>query len=33
MLGRFSGTLLADNGERIAVNDVIGWAEDHHARW
>ena len=33
MLGRFSGTLRADNGERIAVNDVIGWAEDHHARW
>ena len=33
MFGRYSGTLGADDGEKIEVNDLIGWAEEHHARW
>jgi hypothetical protein len=33
MFGRYSGTLVTDQGERIAVQDLIGWAEEHHARW
>ncbi len=33
MIGRFSGTLKADDGEPIHISDAIGWAEDHHARW
>jgi hypothetical protein len=33
MFGRYSGTLIADDGEKIEVKDMIGWAEEHHARW
>jgi len=33
MIGRFSGTLRSENGEAIAIDGPIGWAEDHHARW
>jgi hypothetical protein len=33
MFGRYSGTLVTDAGEKIAVKDMIGWAEEHHARW
>jgi hypothetical protein len=33
MIGRFSGTVTGNNGERMEVKDVIGWAEDHQARW
>jgi len=31
--GIFRGHVVADDGERIAVDGVIGWAEVHHARW
>jgi hypothetical protein len=33
MFGRYSGTLIADDGEKIEVKDLIGWAEEHQARW
>jgi hypothetical protein len=33
MIGRFKGTLKPDQGEPIQVEEAIGWAEDHHARW
>jgi hypothetical protein len=33
MFGRYSGILIADDGEKIEVKDMIGWAEEHHARW
>lgn len=33
MLGRYSGTLIADDGEIIAVRDLFGWAEENRARW
>jgi hypothetical protein len=33
MIGRFTGTVTPDGGEPVEVKDVIGWAEDHHARW
>ena len=33
MIGRFNGSLQTDEGETIPIHDVIGWAEDHHARW
>jgi hypothetical protein len=33
MIGRFSGTLVPDNAAAVEVKDMIGWAEDHHARW
>ena len=33
MFGRYSGVLVTDDGKKIEVNDLIGWAEEHHARW
>jgi hypothetical protein len=33
LIGRFSGTLKTDAGETIRIEDAIGWAEDHNARW
>ncbi|MGW8991331.1 DUF2804 domain-containing protein [Streptomyces zhihengii] len=31
--GRWSGTVRTDDGERIAVDGLLGWAEDVHMRW
>jgi len=31
--GRYSGTVRTDNGEVIAVRDLTGFAEEHHAQW
>ena len=33
MFGRYSGYVVADGGERIAVDGLVGFAEEHHARW
>lgn len=33
LFGRYSGCVVADNGERIVVDGLIGFAEEHHARW
>jgi len=33
MFGRYSGTLVTDDGEKIEIKDLIGWAEEHHAKW
>ena len=33
MFGRYAGVITCDNGELIAVKDLIGFAEEHHARW
>ncbi len=33
MIGRFEGTLKTDEGEVIQIHNVVGWAEDHHAKW
>jgi hypothetical protein len=33
VFGRYSGTLITDQGEKIEIKDLIGWAEEHHARW
>jgi hypothetical protein len=33
MFGHFSGTLNTDTGEILQIDKVIGWSEDHHARW
>jgi hypothetical protein len=31
--GRYSGTFVTDDGEMLHVQDLIGFAEEHHARW
>jgi hypothetical protein len=33
MFGHFDGTITPEGHKPIRVKDLIGWAEDHHARW
>jgi len=33
VFGRFSGILVPDDGEALQVEDMIGWVEQHRARW
>ena len=33
LFGRFEGTLVTDAGETLGVADLVGWAEEHRARW
>ena len=33
MFGRYRGTVVADDGEVIHLDGLIGWAEEHRARW
>jgi hypothetical protein len=33
MFGRYRGTVVADDSEVIHLDGLIGWAEEHHARW
>ncbi len=33
MLGTYSGTVLTDEGTMLMINNLVGFAEEHHARW
>jgi len=33
MIGTFKGKLIPDSGEELEIENAIGWAEDHQARW
>lgn len=33
MFGRYRGTVTTDEGEVIQIDGLIGWAEEHHAKW
>jgi hypothetical protein len=33
MFDRYHGTVRADDGEIIRLDGLIGFAEEHHARW
>lgn len=33
MFGRYNGRVVTDEGETIEIKELIGWAEEHHARW
>lgn len=33
MFGHYSGHITTDEGEQIAIHDLLGWAEDHVALW
>jgi hypothetical protein len=33
MFGRYSGTVVTDDGSTINLNNLIGFAEEHQARW
>lgn len=33
LFGRYHGRVVADDGEEVAIDGLIGCAEEHHARW
>jgi len=33
IFGRYSGRVVADDGETIRLDGLVGFAEEHHARW
>jgi hypothetical protein len=33
MFGHYQGHVIADDGERIQIERLVGFAEEHHARW
>jgi hypothetical protein len=33
MFGRYSGRVVADDGETLRIENLVGFAEEHHARW
>jgi len=33
LFGRFSGTVKDDAGSAYSFENILGWAEEHHARW
>jgi hypothetical protein len=33
MFGRYSGLAVSDSGEHLKLENLIGFAEEHHARW
>lgn len=33
IFGKYSGHLVANSGERLEISDLVGWAEEHRARW
>lgn len=33
MFGHYTGTVQTDSGEQIRIDKLIGWAEEHHAKW
>lgn len=33
IFGRYHGTVQTDDGETLPLEGLVGWAEEHHARW
>jgi hypothetical protein len=33
IFGRYRGAVRADDSEGVRLDDLIGFAEEHHARW
>jgi len=33
VLGHFNGTVVTDGGETLGAQQLLGWAEEHRARW
>jgi hypothetical protein len=33
MFGRYNGRVILDDGSLLEIHDLIGFAEEHHARW
>jgi hypothetical protein len=33
MFGRYAGTVIDDDGNTVPIDGIVGWAEEHHAKW
>jgi hypothetical protein len=33
LIGRYSGTIVPDDGDAIRIDGIFGWVEQHEARW
>jgi hypothetical protein len=33
MFGRYAGSVQTDDGETIRIENLVGFAEEHHALW
>jgi hypothetical protein len=33
LFGRYSGTAITDEGETLHIENLVGFAEEHHAKW
>ncbi|MBE0697748.1 MAG: DUF2804 family protein, partial [Anaerolineaceae bacterium] len=33
VFGRYTGSVSADDGEVIQLDGLVGFAEEHHAKW
>jgi hypothetical protein len=33
LFGRYTGTAVTDDGETVQIDGLVGFAEEHHARW
>lgn len=33
MFGRYTGTAVDDRGDVVQIDNIVGWAEEHDARW
>ena len=33
MFGNYNGFFITDEGKKVAIKDLVGFAEEHHARW
>ena len=33
MFGRYYGRVVTDDGKTVQIKDLIGFAEEHHAKW
>jgi hypothetical protein len=33
MFGHYNGWAISDSGEKLEIKELIGWAEEHYAKW
>jgi len=33
MFGKYNGFVVTDEGKKLEIVDLVGWAEEHHAKW
>ena len=33
MFGKYNGFVVTDEGKKLEIIDLVGWAEEHKAKW